>query len=175
MPFKGRGRFLQYIPTKPGKYGIKIFWLCDSTTNYGFNGSVYTDRQPGEEVKRNLGSSIVHELRSPVQHSGRSVTTDNFFTSVQLTESLLNKNLTSVGTLRQNKPDIPSIMKASKIRERHSTEFGFKGNTTVVSYVSQRGMAVIMLSIMHHDKAIDEGSLKKTRGNTILQWYQEQG
>ena len=28
VPFKGRCRFLQYIPTKPGKYGIKIFWLC---------------------------------------------------------------------------------------------------------------------------------------------------
>ena len=54
VPFKRRCRFLQYIPTKPGKYGIKIFWLCDSITNYGFNGSVYIGRQPGEEVKKKL-------------------------------------------------------------------------------------------------------------------------
>ena len=32
VPFKGRCRFFQYISTKPGKYGIKIFWLCDSIT-----------------------------------------------------------------------------------------------------------------------------------------------
>ena len=169
VAFKGRCRFLQYIPTKPGKYGIKIFWLCDSITNYGFNGSVYTGRQPGEEVKRNVGSSIVHELCSPLQHSGRNVTADNFFTSVQLAESLLNKNLTLVGTLRQNKPDIPPIMKASKSRERYSTEFGFKGNTTMVSYVPKKGKAVIMLSTMHHDKAIDEGSSKKKP--EVIQYY----
>ena len=39
VAFKGRCRFIQHIPTKPGKYGMKIFWLCDSITNYGFNGS----------------------------------------------------------------------------------------------------------------------------------------
>ena len=81
-PFKVRYKFLQYIPTKPGKYGTKIFWLCDSITNYGFNGSVYIGRQAGEEVKRDLGSSIVHELCSPIQHSGRNVTANNFFTRV---------------------------------------------------------------------------------------------
>ncbi|KRY04789.1 hypothetical protein T01_1056 [Trichinella spiralis] len=27
-----RGRFHQYIPCKPGKYGIKIFWCCDEQT-----------------------------------------------------------------------------------------------------------------------------------------------
>ena len=66
-------------------------------------------------------------------------------------------------------------MKASKSRERYNTEFRFKDNTTIVSYVPKKGKAVIMLSTMHHDKAIDEGSSKKTRGNTILQWYQSRG
>ena len=106
VAFKGRCKFLQYIPTKPGKYGIKIFWLCDLTTKYGFVGTVYIGRQPGEKMKRNLGSSIVHELCSPLKHSGRNVTADNF-TSVQLAESQLDKKLTLVGTLRQNKLDIP--------------------------------------------------------------------
>ena len=107
VPFKGRRKFLQNIPIKPGKYGIKIFWLDDSITNCGFDGSVCTGRQPGEEVKRNVGSSIVHKLCSPLQHSGRNVTAGNFFISVQLAESLLDKSLTLVGTLRQNKRDYP--------------------------------------------------------------------
>ena len=94
MSFKGRCRFFQYIPTKPGKYGIKIFCLYDSVTNYGFNGSVYTHRQPGEEAKRNIGSSIIHELCSPLQHSDCKATADNFFTGVQLAELMLDKNLT---------------------------------------------------------------------------------
>ena len=63
------------------------------------NGSVYTGRQPRKKMKRNIGSSIIHELCSPLQHSGCNVTANNFFASVQLSESLLDKNLTLVGTL----------------------------------------------------------------------------
>ena len=52
-------------------------------------------------------------------------------------------------------------MKASKSRERYSTEFGFEGSKTMVSYVPKKGTAVIMLSIMRHKKVTDEGSSKK--------------
>ena len=60
-------------------------------------------------------------------------------------------------------------MKASKSRERYSTEFGFKRNTTMVSYVPKKGKAIIMLSTMHHEEAIDEGSSKKKP--KIIQYY----
>ncbi|GFN88544.1 PiggyBac transposable element-derived protein 4 [Plakobranchus ocellatus] len=29
MPWRGRCAFLQDLPSKPDKYGIKIFWICD--------------------------------------------------------------------------------------------------------------------------------------------------
>ena len=32
VPFRGRCSFIQYIPSKPAKYGIKIFALCDAKT-----------------------------------------------------------------------------------------------------------------------------------------------
>jgi hypothetical protein len=35
---RGRCSFRQYIPSKPGKYGIKIFWACDSATSYPLKG-----------------------------------------------------------------------------------------------------------------------------------------
>ena len=60
-------------------------------------------------------------------------------------------------------------MKASKSPERYSTQFGFTVNTTIVSYVPKKGKAVIMLSTMHHDKAIDEGSSKKKP--EVIQYY----
>ncbi|KAJ4942366.1 hypothetical protein JOQ06_012232, partial [Pogonophryne albipinna] len=56
---------------------------------------------------------------------------DNFFTSIPLAEKLLEKNLTSVETLRQNNPDVPPVMKPSKLREKHSSESGFSGNMTM--------------------------------------------
>ena len=44
---RGRCNFRQYIPSKPGKYGLKIFWCCDSDTAYPLNGEVYLGHQPG--------------------------------------------------------------------------------------------------------------------------------
>ena len=60
-------------------------------------------------------------------------------------------------------------MKASKSCERYSTKFGFKGNTTMVSYVPNKGKVVLMLSTMHHKKAIDEGCSKKKP--EVIQYY----
>ncbi|CAK6971030.1 piggyBac transposable element-derived protein 4-like [Scomber scombrus] len=102
---KGRTKFMQYMKSKPAKYGIKIFWVCDAKNPYAIDGIVYTGRKPGEGVNKNLGLNIV-------QH-------------------LLEKGLTIVGTLRQNKPDIPPVMKASKTRKLFSTEFGFNGSMTM--------------------------------------------
>lgn len=104
---------------------------------------------------------IVMQLCSRFRNTGRNITMDNFFTSVPLAQHLLEKDLTIVGTLRQNKPDIPPLMKASKSREVQSTEFGFNGNFTMVNYVRKKGKAVVLLSMMHHDKVVEESSRKK--------------
>ena len=40
--YGGRVLFKCYIPTKPGKYGIKIWCLCEDTTAYFINGQIYT-------------------------------------------------------------------------------------------------------------------------------------
>ncbi|CAM1319692.1 Uncharacterised protein r2_g2804 [Pycnogonum litorale] len=31
FPFRGRTKFTRYIPSKPAKYGIKVFWACDAS------------------------------------------------------------------------------------------------------------------------------------------------
>lgn len=161
VPFRGRTRFLQYMPSKPAKYGIKIFWVCDARTPYAIDGIVYLGRQPGEDIQKNLGENIVRQLCSGFRHTSRNITTDNFFTSVPLAEHLLEKGLTIVGTLRQNKPDIPPVMKASRSREVHSTEFGFNGSMTMISYVRKKGKAVLLLSTMHHSKMVAQRKNQK--------------
>lgn len=62
---RGRVSFRQYIPSKPAKYGIKIFWACDSKTNYPLNGIIYLGRQPGQKTGKNLGENIVMKLMEP--------------------------------------------------------------------------------------------------------------
>ncbi|KAI4804290.1 hypothetical protein KUCAC02_025921 [Chaenocephalus aceratus] len=66
-----------------------------------------------EDIRRliRFDDKRTRALSSGIRHTGRNITMDNFFTSIPLAEKLLEKNLTLVGTLRQNKPDIPPVMK----------------------------------------------------------------
>ena len=172
IPFRERYKFIEYVPSQRRKYSITIFWLCDSTTYYGFNESIYTGRQPGKEVKRNIGVTLYfnYALHYITLHTNSNVKAENFFTSVPLTELLLNKNLTLVVILRQNKTDIRPILKTARNREQYSTDFGFKRDITMVSYVLKKEKAVIRLSTMHHDKAIDEKSKRKI---VVIQYYND--
>ena len=62
-PFKGRCSFIQYIPSKPARYGLKIFVLADAKTFYACNLDVYCGKQPcGPYSGDNSPLSIVHRL-----------------------------------------------------------------------------------------------------------------
>lgn len=97
------------------------------------------------------------------------MTCDNFFTSVELFQELLKVGITSVGTIRQNKREIPPELKASKDRPVSSTLFGFHENLTIVSYVPKKNKVVTLLSTMHHDAVINEDSAKKKP--EIIEFY----
>ena len=70
IPFRGRCKFKQYMPSKPAKYGIKIFWLCDSFMPFAIDGIIYLSKQPGEAIQKNLGENIVLRLSSGIKQSG---------------------------------------------------------------------------------------------------------
>jgi len=79
--------------------------MCDCATKYMMNVKVYLGKE-NNEVARGLASDVVCTLVQPIsgQDRGRrNVTTDNFFTSVDLANQLKNKKLTLVGTMKQNK------------------------------------------------------------------------
>lgn len=151
--YRGRTKFTQYIPSKPAKYGMKIWWACDATTFYPLNGQIYTGKE-GNTRDVNQGERVVKDLVAPYKNSGRNVTMDNFFTSLPLLQELITWKMTIVGTLKKNKRYIPEEFKASKRREVLSSEFGFGQNATICSYVPAKGKSVVLLSSMHRDSAV---------------------
>ncbi|XP_003382128.1 conserved hypothetical protein [Trichinella spiralis] len=50
---RARSSLRQYMPCKPGKYGIKIFWCCDAETSYPLAGEIYAGKQPGQTGRMN--------------------------------------------------------------------------------------------------------------------------
>ena len=82
-PFRGKCPFRQYIPSKPARYGMKIWWLCDSQTFYPYNGEIYCGRNPNERREVGQAKRVVLELARPLFNSGMPAGT-----SVQTTFSL---------------------------------------------------------------------------------------
>lgn len=44
VPYRGRCPFKQFIPSKPAKYGLKIWALCDASSSYAWRLQVYTGK-----------------------------------------------------------------------------------------------------------------------------------
>ena len=160
-PFRGRCSFIQYIPNKPAKYGMKIFAIVDSRTFYTLKLEIYCGKQPiGPNEISNSSIDIVKKLIGAYKGSNCNLTTDNWYTSYPLAQYLLSKGITLVGTLKKNKREIPDEFHPSKSREVGSSLFGFQKDMTLVSYVTKKNKCVILLSTSHDDDKIDPATNK---------------
>lgn len=151
--FRGKCPFRQYIKSKPGRYGIKIWAAADVRTSYLCNLQVYTGKPRGGVPEKNQGFRVVSDLVQPYHESWRGITTDNFFTSVPLANYLLTKKLTLLGTVRKNKPDTPPQLKLTS-RPIESSVFAFTKNLTMVSYIPKKNRMVHLLSSQHDDDRV---------------------
>jgi hypothetical protein len=59
LTFRGRCPFRQFIPSKPGKYGIKIWAMSDSSNPYTWKMQVYTGRDSNKGREGNQGERVV--------------------------------------------------------------------------------------------------------------------
>ncbi|XP_055928586.1 piggyBac transposable element-derived protein 4-like [Argiope bruennichi] len=160
-PFRGRCSWIQYIPNKPAKYGIKIFALCDSKTFYCSNMEIYIGKQPpGPFAVENKPLDIVKRLVMPIENSNKNLTTDNWYTSFPLVVYLLEKKITFIGTVKKNKKEIHAEFLPRKHRIVGTSIFGFQKNKTLVSYVPKKNKAVVLVSSLHDKAEIDGDSGK---------------
>lgn len=155
--FCGNCPVLQFNPSKPEKYGIKIFWICDAVNGYALNGKIYPGKENGV-VSRDLGSKITKELAAPFYNTGRVLTMDNFFTSLPLVEFLAERKLTVVGTIRNNKADLPPEFKERRKRPLYSSAFAFRSKAMLVSYVAKSNKVVNLISSHHNSALVDSGT-----------------
>jgi len=76
LSFQGRCSFKMYLPSKPDKYGIKIFALTCSHCYFLWNASIYKGRQR-TGIEHNLAANVVKKLVEPWSKSGSNITMDN--------------------------------------------------------------------------------------------------
>ena len=149
------------LPSKPRKYGIKIFWACESNTGYGLNAIAYGGKE-GNRVHHNLAQDVVMKLLEPWYGTGRDVCTDNYFTSYSLTQQLLQENLTILGTVRRHRREIPLTLRQKT--ELYSSQFVFNHSDGIclVAYQAKRNkQPVMLLSSTHTEPSVASDESKK--------------
>jgi len=114
VPFKGRTKLLQYIPSKPHKWGLKVWTLADAQTGYVYNWSLYTGKMPPDVRGRGVAHRVVTSLCQPLYGLGHHLYVDNFFTSPALFEELAVNQTGACGTLRVNRIGVPAEVKHAK-------------------------------------------------------------
>jgi hypothetical protein len=161
LGYRGRVPGRTYMPSKPRKYGLKIFWACESSTGYALNGLLYGGRQAGDPIHHNLGHDVVMRLCQPFFGSGRDICTDNFFTSYELAVHLLEKQLTILGTIRSHRKEIPISMKRKLDLYESKFIFDHEHGICLVAYQAKRNKNVLLLSSSHTDNRIAHDEMKK--------------
>ena len=121
--FKGRLAFLQYMPKKPQKWGMKAWVLADSSNGYVWNWKLYTGKDVyTPESPLGLAHRVVLELLDDdrLRSKGYRIFTDNFYSSPDLFKDLQKKGFEACGTLRSNRRGIPEDVKSAKLRKGES-------------------------------------------------------
>ena len=90
------------MPSKPRKYGVKFFWLCEATTGLALNCIIYSERESISARHKNLANDLVINLGSIYFGTGRDIDVDRHFTSYGLDCNLLHQNFTLVRTVMVN-------------------------------------------------------------------------
>ena len=84
LPSKSRCAFLQFMPNKPDKYGIKFWLLVCLKTKFVCNGFPYLGKHEERAKDVGLGEFVVKKLIEPYSDKGYNITADYFFTSLKI-------------------------------------------------------------------------------------------
>ena len=117
ISFKGRLSFLQYLPKKPHKWGMKAWVLADAKNGYTWGWKLYTGKEE-EQVARGLAHRVVMELVNDdrLENKGYVVVTDNFYSSPELFRALTDKGFGALGTARKDRQGIPAVIHNASLR-----------------------------------------------------------
>ena len=121
-------------------------WVCLADTYLLRKGHNFE----GEDISSNQAAKVVLHLMEGLHGQGHKLYTDNFYTSPQLCSQLLNKGITTCGTVRNDPKDFPKDFFFAKGRRnvpRGEHHYRFNGPVTAVAWFDRR--PVYFLTTIH--------------------------
>ena len=113
-----RIHFLQYIPKKPTKWGIKVFVNAESSSGYVLKHQVYAGSSCASEDDTSTTHGIVMNLMEKYLNKNHKLFTDNFYTSLLLCQELNDKGTYLCGTVQPKRKHYPKKLKVCKSEKK---------------------------------------------------------
>ncbi|KAK7115112.1 hypothetical protein V1264_001046 [Littorina saxatilis] len=146
-PWQGRLNFRMFIPSKPTRYGVKIYCCCEAETGFVCRMQIYTGAGTNGPEK-NHGENVVKRLVADFLHKGHVIYMDSFFSSVALYDYLRDNDTMAVGTVIAGRVGVPRCLHPKELKVKKG-EFRFrrKGNLLCLRYHDRKNL--LLLSTMH--------------------------
>lgn len=173
--FKGRLSWMQYIPLKRARFGIKSYMLCESKSGYLWKIIIYTGKGTicnidGQQLA--FSTKIVLSLMEELLGKGYCLTVDNFYTSPELADILISQHTDVYGTVKLSRKEIPNELKKKELKKRKVKKgdiVGFqRGKITVMAWKDKK--IVSLLSSIHtvNMVEIEKKGEKKMRPECVV-------
>lgn len=161
IPYKGRFSAKQYVPSKPVKWGIKVWMRCDTTSGYCHEFDVYLGKGSNNTNGKGLPYNVVTKLTEELKGKFHHVYFDSFFTSIPLAVDLLKNGIYMCGTIRQNRRQFPEDLKVKNLPvhlEQGQYVARQSGNLAAVVWMDNRHV-----SVLSTNESIDQCDLTERR------------
>ncbi|KAK7499303.1 hypothetical protein BaRGS_00009563 [Batillaria attramentaria] len=144
-----------YIPSKPTRYGIKLYCVCDASNGYVCKMQVYTGAGPDGREKDH-GPNVIKRLSQDFLGKGHTIYMDSFFSSPALFHHLHERDTMAVGTVRSGREGLPEELhpKVKKLKKGESL-FRRKDDLLCVRYRDKKD--VFLLSTKHTTEEVNLG------------------
>ena len=155
------------------RWGYFFYTLADGIDRY-FSRIIPKTKadvsmSPKEAVQKT--NELVMEITSDIHYTGRNLTADRVFSSVEIALELYKRDVTYVGTIKKNMSGLPSAAKKFKERELFSTKFYWleKSPLMLASYYPKKNKQVLLLTSAHDQPTIEKKREKKSRMYPLIQ------
>ena len=124
--------FRQYNHNKPHRYGLLLKPLNDARIPYIYKAVLYAAKPKAGHGPYYLQSSIdyikylVTEVEADQSITGRTISTDRLYTSIESTNWFLDRGIATVGTLQKRRSGIPSDLFDTQNKEIFSATCRFE-------------------------------------------------
>ena len=182
--------FHQYNKNKPVKYGLLFQSINSAEVPYTYTPIIYAGKpvdKPGPyyvQTTADIVKYLVNSLTREANIKRRNLSTDRFYTPIEIADQLLEKNVTCVGTIKGNRRGIRDLKSLVNRQSQSTKVYWDKDNTTpnVTSYVvnteSSGKRNILVLSTLNPILGLtkDDGKSKPaiitfddfTKGGTVL-------